>query len=199
MTTASAPSDSATRAAFGSSTSTITEMPSPSEIAWLNRLPPGRAKCEDRIAFATVLCVRARPATVLAALALFVPAADAALIHGTARPDRLKGTPRADRIDALFGGKDRVACGKGVDVVSADQADTVTSDCELVSRVISTDSLVAAAGQHQTEVEPSAAAWESTVVATFQVGRFRDGGAAGIGWSTSTNAGRTWRSGVLPS
>src|SRR5262249_41733090 len=98
MTTASAPSDSATRAAAGPATSTITEMPSPSEIAWLNRLPPGRAKCEDRIAFATVLSVRARPATLLAALALFAPAADAASIHGTAHADRIKGTARADRV-----------------------------------------------------------------------------------------------------
>ena len=147
-----------------------------------------------------MLSVRARPVTLLAALALFVPAAEAASIHGTARADRIKGTARADHIDAMFGGNDRVSCGKGVDVVNADQTDTVASDCELVSRVISTDSLVGAAGaQHQTEVEPSAAASGSTVVATFQAGRFRDGGAAAIGWSTSTNAGRTWRSGVLPS
>src|SRR5262245_11160113 len=81
----------------------------------------------------------------------------------------------------------------------ADTADVVAADCEYVSRRISTDSLGSAGGQHQTEVEPSAAAWGSTVVATFQVGRFRDGGAAGIGWATSVSAGRAWKSGVLPS
>ena len=91
-----------------------------------------------------------------------------------------------------------MTCGRGIDAVTADPADRIGSDCELVSRRISVDTLAAAQGQHQTEVEPSVAAWGSTAVATFQVARFRDGGAAGIGWATSTNAGRTWRSGILP-
>jgi hypothetical protein len=143
--------------------------------------------------------VRARRTTILAALALALPAAAAgAFIPGSARADRLTGTAKADRIDVLFGGADRVTCGRGIDVVTADPADRVASDCELVSRRISVDPLVAAQGQHQTEVEPSVAAWGATAVATFQVGRFRDGGAAGIGWATSANAGRTWRSGILP-
>jgi hypothetical protein len=133
------------------------------------------------------------------ALALLAPAAaTAALIQGTARPDRLKGTARADRIDSVFGGTNRVNCGQGIDTVTADPADKVGRDCEVVSRRISVDTLTAAPGQHQTEVEPSVAGWSSTAVATFQVGRFADGGAAGIGWATSTDAGRTWRSGILP-
>ncbi len=143
--------------------------------------------------------VPARPAFVFMALALLAPtAAAAALIQGTALPDQLKGTAKADRIDAVFGGSDRVNCGKGIDIVTADPADKVARDCEFVSRRISVDTLTAAPGQHQTEVEPSVAGWGSTAVATFQVARFRDGGAAGIGWATSTDAGRTWRSGILP-
>ncbi len=143
--------------------------------------------------------MRRRPATILAALALLAPAASlAANIQGTSRAERLKGTPKADRIDAVAGGRDRVNCGTGVDVVTADAADAVAKDCEFVSRRISVDTLGDAPGQHQTEVELSAAAWGATVVASFQVGRFADGGAAGIGWSTSFDAGRTWRSGVLP-
>ncbi len=143
--------------------------------------------------------MRAPPAILSAALALLAPtAAAAALIEGTARSDRLKGTARADRIDVVFGATDSVTCGKGVDVVTADPADKVGRDCEFVSRRISVDTLTAAPGQHQTEVEPSVAAWGSTAVATFQVGRFTDGGAAGIGWATSKDAGLTWRSGVLP-
>jgi hypothetical protein len=143
--------------------------------------------------------VRARSALIFTALALLAPtAAAAALIQGTARPDQLNGTGKADRIDAVFGGTDRVNCGKGVDIVTADPADKVARDCEFVSRRISVDALTAAPGQHQTEVEPSVAGWDSTAVATFQVGRFSDGGAAGIGWATSTDAGRTWRSGILP-
>ena len=134
------------------------------------------------------------------AVSLLLPAtAAAAVIQGTARPDRIKGTPKADRIDVVFGANDRVTCGNGIDAVTADPADTVGGDCEFVSRRISVDTLTAASGQHQTEVEPSVFGWGSTAVSTFQVGRFPDGGAAGIGWATSTNAGRTWRSGVLPS
>jgi hypothetical protein len=37
------------------------------------------------------------------------------------------------------------------------------------------------------------------MVAAFQQGRFPDGGASDIGWATSTNAGRTWSAGSLPS
>ena len=64
---------------------------------------------------------------------------------------------------------------------------------------ISSDTLGTAGAQHATQVEPDAAASGSTIVSAFQVGRFFDGGAAAIGFSTSVNAGRTWRSGLLPS
>jgi hypothetical protein len=144
--------------------------------------------------------VRVRSALLSVVLVLLVPAvAAAAVIQGTSRPDRLRGTAKADRIDAVFGATDTVSCGKGVDVVTADLADRVATDCELVSRRISVDTLGKSPGQHQTQVEPAVAAWNATAVATFQVGRFPGGGAAGIGWATSKDAGRTWRSGVLPS
>ena len=143
--------------------------------------------------------MRAYPAFVSIVLGLVVPAvAAAAVIQGTTRPDNLRGTAKADRIDAVFGAIDRITCGKGIDAVTADPADKVAGDCEFVSRRISVDTLTTAGAQHQTEVEPSVAGWGSTAVATFQVGRFRDGGAAGIGWATSTDSGRTWRSGILP-
>ena len=51
---------------------------------------------------------------------------------------------------------------------------------------------------HQTEVEPDTFSYGSTIVATFQVGRIYDGGACAIGFSTSTNNGATWTSGLLP-
>ena len=143
--------------------------------------------------------MRVRPVFLLAALALAAPAAAlAASINGTARNDRVRGTARADLIDVVGGGRDTVSCGKGMDVVTADKTDSVAGDCEVVSRRISIDTLVSAGAQHQTEVEPSALGWGSTVVSTFQVGRIVDGGAAGIGWATSKDAGRTWTSGVLP-
>jgi hypothetical protein len=53
-------------------------------------------------------------------------------------------------------------------------------------------------GSHATEVEPSASASGSTVVAVFQVGRIYSGGSAAIGYSTSTDGGRSWSSGLLP-
>lgn len=134
------------------------------------------------------------------ALALFVAlsgSAAAQTILGTAKAERLRGTTTADLIDAVGGGRDTVICRAGRDVVTADQSDRIGSDCEVVSRRISTD-LLTGPGQHQTQVEPSVAASGSTLVAAFQVGRFFDGAAAGIGWATSLNGGRTWRSGLLP-
>jgi hypothetical protein len=64
---------------------------------------------------------------------------------------------------------------------------------------LSTDRLSTAGAQHATQVEPHAAASGANVVSVFQVGRFFDGGAAAIGFATSHDAGRTWRSGILPS
>jgi hypothetical protein len=143
--------------------------------------------------------MRARSVLAVAVIALSAPgSAPAATIYGTAKADRIKGTPKPDLIDVVGGGRDTVACGRRADVVTADQGDAVGKDCELVSRRISVDALTIPGAQHQTQVEPSAFAWGSTVVASFQVGRFVDGGAAGIGWATSRDAGRTWRAGILP-
>jgi hypothetical protein len=52
---------------------------------------------------------------------------------------------------------------------------------------------------HATEVEPDTFAFGSTIVATFQVGRFRSGGATNIGFSVSNDGGATWPvAGFLP-
>jgi hypothetical protein len=63
---------------------------------------------------------------------------------------------------------------------------------------ISTDTTSTVGAQHATEVEPDAFAVGSKIVATFQVGRFFGGASGAIGFSTSTNAGLTWRPGLLP-
>jgi hypothetical protein len=55
-----------------------------------------------------------------------------------------------------------------------------------------------AATNHQANVEPDSFSNGSTIVATYQVGRIYDGGACAIGFSTSTNNGSTWTSGLLP-
>jgi hypothetical protein len=141
------------------------------------------------------------------ALLLFAGTAGAAAIKGTKRADFLHGGPRADRVDARSGndrikvdggGRDTVRCGAGrADLVNADLADRVARDCETVSRVIARDPYRAPA-QHATVVEPDSVSWGTTIVSAFQVGRFVNGAAVNIGWATSRDAGRTWRSGVLP-
>ena len=109
----------------------------------------------------------------------------------------IHGTPHADRLATANGKAERVSCGAGRDIVVADALDRVARDCETVSVRVSVDTTTGPA-QHRTEVEPSAAAFGATVVSTFQVGRFESGGAVAIGFATSRDAGRTWRSGILP-
>ena len=57
---------------------------------------------------------------------------------------------------------------------------------------VSTDPFTNATSQHATEVEPDTFAFGSTVLATYQVGRFFNGGASDIGFARSTDGGVTW-------
>jgi hypothetical protein len=145
----------------------------------------------------------------LIALALvFAAPAAAATIHapkhggivvGTPAADRLLGGPGNDFVQAAWGGKDRVDCGRGFNVVAADLGDSVAANCQVVSRRLSVDPSTNPAGQHETAVEPADAAWGTTVVAAYQVGRFASGGASFIGFAVSNDSGRTWTRGLLPS
>ncbi|HEY8297708.1 MAG TPA: sialidase family protein [Candidatus Baltobacteraceae bacterium] len=63
---------------------------------------------------------------------------------------------------------------------------------------IATDPFTNSASQHATQVEPSAFANGSTIVAAFQDGRFVSFGASDIGFASSLDGGATWNSGVLP-
>ena len=63
---------------------------------------------------------------------------------------------------------------------------------------ISTDPYTNTTSQHKTEVEPDTFTSGSTIVSTFQVGRFFDGGASNIGFATSTNRGKSFTPGFLP-
>lgn len=104
-----------------------------------------------------------------------------------------------DRVPAHSDGTpDRVACGPGRDIVTADGTDVVQRDCEIVSRQISSDRTSDPIGQHATQVEPDTFAFGSTIVSVFQNGRTFGGGAVAIGFSTSLDAGATWRTGLLP-
>jgi hypothetical protein len=64
---------------------------------------------------------------------------------------------------------------------------------------ISTDPFTNPDSQHATQVEPDTFAWGSTIVSTFQSGRFFDGGSSDIGFATSMDGGMTWFHGFLPS
>src|ERR1700691_5022097 len=57
---------------------------------------------------------------------------------------------------------------------------------------ISTDPFTDTDAQHQTEVEPDTFSFGSTIVSAFQVARIFDGGGADVGFSTSTDGGKTW-------
>ncbi len=64
---------------------------------------------------------------------------------------------------------------------------------------ISSDPYTNSTSQHQTQVEPDTLSFGSTVVSAFQSGRFAvGGGASGISWATSFDAGLTWKNGTLP-
>jgi len=63
---------------------------------------------------------------------------------------------------------------------------------------ISNDSFHNSDSQHKTEVEPDTYSWGSTMVAAFQVARVSGGGGADLGFSTSTDSGKTWTQGYLP-
>ena len=67
-----------------------------------------------------------------------------------------------------------------------------------MSRQLSHDGLRSGGAQHQTQVEPDSFSWGRTIVTTYQIGRFEEGGALDIGFSTSRNAGETSTSGTLP-
>ena len=130
-------------------------------------------------------------------------------IVGTAAADFVKPRPGADTV-AARGGNDRIAspadgavdrigCGEGLDLALVELLDRVASDCETLARQLSRDRTSDFLAQHETQVEPHSLAVGRTIVAAFQSGRFQaGGGAAAIGWAASADAGRTWRSGTLP-
>jgi hypothetical protein len=150
---------------------------------------------------------RVLPVLLLLLLLLLASTATAATIHGSPRSDLILSTQNPDRILAgagndlvqvAFGGRDRVDCGPGTDVVSADATDAVASNCEVVSRRLSVDPYGNTDGQHETAVEPDSFSFGSTVVAAFQVGRRENGAASNIGTAVSLDAGRSWKRSFLP-
>src|SRR6188508_1905651 len=87
-----------------------------------------------------------------------------------------------------------VACAAAVLVTAA-----AASGGSVIATPISSDPYSNPTSQHRTQVEPDSFGYGDTVVAAFQTGRFvNGGGSSNIGWATTTNAGRTWTTGMLP-
>src|SRR3954447_6566280 len=66
-------------------------------------------------------------------------------------------------------------------------------------RQLSSDPFTNGSSPHRTQVEPDSYAFGSTIVTTFQSGRFYDGGSSDVGFATSTDGGSSWTNGFLPS
>ena len=110
---------------------------------------------------------------------------------------RVRGTRKPDRLQTVNSVHDVVTCGGGYDLATVDGFDRVGTDCETVTRRTSLDPYRNPDSEHATEVEPDSAAFGTTVVAVFQVGRYFDGGSHNIGFAVSRNSGLTWKRGFL--
>jgi BNR repeat protein len=75
---------------------------------------------------------------------------------------------------------------------------TVLAFASVTLLQLSSDPFTNSTSQHRTEVEPDTFAAGSTLVSVFQVGRIFGGGAADIGFATSSNGGNSFKNGFLP-
>ena len=75
---------------------------------------------------------------------------------------------------------------------------TVGASANVPLTQVAVDPFTNSTSQHKALVEPDTFSFGSTIVAVAQSGRFFDGGSSGIAFSTSTDNGVSWTSGVLP-
>jgi len=103
-------------------------------------------------------------------------------------------TPRSTaEIDAATVAK--VASAVALDTPSSVPDDRVAKvDLSRVSR----DPYANTSAYHRTELEPDTYAWDDTIVAVFQTGRYPDGGSTNTGFATSVDGGSTWTHGFMP-
>lgn len=64
--------------------------------------------------------------------------------------------------------------------------------------MISSDPFTTGTAEHATEIEPASFACGQTIVTSFQIGRFKDGGSIALGWATSQDGGGSWHHGIFP-
>ena len=75
---------------------------------------------------------------------------------------------------------------------------SATANAQFTLVKISSDSFHNSDSQHKTEVEPDTYSWGNSMVAAFQVARIYGGGGADLGFSMSSDGGKTWTQGLLP-
>jgi hypothetical protein len=73
------------------------------------------------------------------------------------------------------------------------------AQANVLVKIVSLDPYTNTDAFHRTEVETDTYASGNTIVSVFITGRFSDGGGDNIGYATSTDAGRNWTKGFLPS
>ena len=84
------------------------------------------------------------------------------------------------------------AAAVAVAVVAVFAAPVGAAEANVTLTRVSSDPFTNSTSQHATEVEPDTFAVGNTVVATFQVGRFVNGGSTDIGFARSGDGGATW-------
>lgn len=95
-------------------------------------------------------------------------------------------------------GRNRLAFAIAVLAFAVASVSAVLAQAKYPLVQISKDMFHNSDSQHKTEVEPDTYSWGSTMVAAFQVARIYGGGGADLGFSTSTDGGKTWTQGYLP-
>ncbi len=97
------------------------------------------------------------------------------------------------KIEKQFTGRSLLFC-----ILVAGLIFTASAPAQVALTQLSQDTFTDSPSQHDTEVEPGAFSWGSTIVTAFQVARIYGGGGADIGFATSTDGGTTWTNGFLP-
>ena len=86
----------------------------------------------------------------------------------------------------------------GVGILTPTPAGATTTVQQVSSDPLTNSPTLPSGVHHATEVETDTLAHGSTIVSSFQVGRYSAYGASATGWATSTDGGQTWQHGLLP-
>ena len=94
------------------------------------------------------------------------------------------------KIHTIFRWRDGLSVASFAAVLALVGAGSASANVPLTP--VSADPFTNPSSQHATEVEPDTFAFGSTVLASYQVGRFFNGGASDIGFARSMDGGVTW-------